>query len=187
MFTGVVILQLFQEKKISLDDGISKYLSPNIIQSIENADKVTIRQLLNHTSGIYNYTDIQDPIKYYRVGNNKEQTSMNCLKLISYQHSYFPPGTDFRYSNSNFLLLGLIIEKVTHKRLKDVFQERIFTPLQMKSTYYDPDNPFPKNLARGYVDIDNDKSYIDCTYFDEACRTPDGGVVSCVYDMSAFI
>jgi D-alanyl-D-alanine carboxypeptidase len=187
MFTGVVILQLFQEDKISLDDKISKYLSQDVIQSIENADQVTIRQLLNHTSGIYNYTDIQDPFKYYSIGNNKDQTSQNCLKLISYRHSYFPPGTGFRYSNSNYLLLGLIIEQVTHKRLKDIFQARIFTPLQLKSTYFDPDHPFPKNLARGYIDINNEKSYLDCTYFDEACRTPDGGVTSCVYDMAAFI
>ncbi|HBE78003.1 MAG TPA: hypothetical protein DDW65_09525 [Firmicutes bacterium] len=187
MFTGVVTLQLFQEHKISLDDPISKYLAKDIIQSIQNAEQVTIRQLLNHTSGIYNYTDIQDPVKYCKLGNNKEQTILNCLKLIYNHPSYFPPGSSFHYSNSNFLLLGLIIEKVTHQRLNDVFRERIFTPLRLKSTDYDPDHPFPKNLARGYIDINNDKSYIDCTYFDEACRTPDGGVTSCVYDMAAFI
>ncbi len=98
----------------------------------------------------------------------------------------FPPGTDCRYSNTNYILLGLIAEKITGKPMKTLYQESIFIPLDMKSTYYDPEVPVQRGVARGYVTL-LPNELLDTTDFDEATRTPDGGIVSNVYDMANFL
>lgn len=186
MFTAVVIHQLVQEGEISLDDPVSKYLSEDITYGIANADKVSIRQLLGHTSGIPNYTDYFDITALYKSGTNNDQTPAKALGWIRGLPTDFPPGTDCRYSNTNYILLGLIAENVTGKSMKDLYQERIFTPLGLNSTYYDPDVPVQRGVARGYVNL-LPAILIDTTDFDEATRTPDGGIVSNVYNMATFL
>jgi D-alanyl-D-alanine carboxypeptidase len=186
MFTAVVVHQLVQEGKLSLDDPTSKYLPEDVTHGIENADKATIRQLLGHTSGILNYTDYFDILALYKSGTNQDQTSLKALDWVRGKSAYFAPGTDCRYSNTNYILLGLIAEKVTGKTMKDLYQERIFTPLELKSTYYDPDIPVQRGVARGYVDYPAG-NLTDTTDFEQATRTPDGGIVSNVYDMATFL
>ena len=186
MFTAVVIHQLAQEGKLSLDDPVSKYLPDDMIHGIANADKATVRQLLGHTSGIAEYTDNLDLSAIYKSGTNKDLTSAKALDLARGLPAYFAPGQGCHYSNTNFVLLGLIAEKAAGKMMKDLYQERIFTPLGLKSTYYDPDNPVQRGVARGYVNMPAG-NLIDTTNFDDAERTPDGGIVSNVYDMATFI
>jgi D-alanyl-D-alanine carboxypeptidase len=186
MFTAVVIHQLVQEEKLSLDDLASKYLPDEVTRGIANANKATIRQLLGHTSGIPNYTDYFDIPALYSSGTNKDQTSTKALDWVRGVPAYFAPGTDCLYSNTNYILLGLVAEKVTGKTMQDLYEERIFTPLNMKSTYYDPDAPVQRGVARGYIDYPAG-NLIDTTDFDQATRTPDGGIVSNVYDMATFL
>jgi D-alanyl-D-alanine carboxypeptidase len=186
MFTAVVVHQLAQEEKLSLDDPVSKYLPEAVTRGIANADKATIRQLLGHTSGIANYTDHFDIPALYKGGTNKDLTSTKVLDLVRGAPASFAPGAGCSYSNSNYILLGLIVEKVTGKAMKDLYQERIFAPLELKSTYYDPDVPVQRGVAHGYADYPAG-NLIDTTDFDQAARTPDGGIVSNVYDMATFI
>ncbi len=98
----------------------------------------------------------------------------------------FAPGAGCSYSNTNYILLGLIAETVTDKPMKDLYQQIIFTPLGLKSTYYDPEVPVQRAVTRGYVDYPAG-NLIDTTNFDQAARTPDGGIVSNVFDMATFI
>lgn len=186
MFTAVVIHQLAQERKLSLDDPVSKYLPEDITHAIANAGKASIRQLLGHTSGIPNYSDYFDIAALYKSGTNQDQTSAQALKWVRGLPADFAPGADCRYSNTNYILLGLIAEKVTGKPMKALYQERIFTPLGLASTYYDPDLPVQRGVARGYINL-LPAILIDTTDFDQATRTPDGGIVSNVYDMATFL
>jgi D-alanyl-D-alanine carboxypeptidase len=186
-FVSVIVLQLADEGSLSLSDPISNYLPDEIVNNVENAKLVTIRQLLNHTSGIFNYTEILNPETFYSVGSNKELTSKNTVMMVYGKHAYFKPGMGWHYSNTAYVLLGMIIEKITGKSLGENFTERIFTPLGLSSTYYDPDNPVHMETARGYIDYYDNGYYLDMTDFDSSCRTPDGGIVSCVYDMASFI
>lgn len=186
MFTAVVIHQLVQEGRLALDDPVSKYLPEAMTQGVANADKATIRQLLGHTSGIPNYTDHFDIPALYKSGTNRNLTSLNALDLVRGVPPTFAPGARGSYSNTNYILLGLIAEAVTGQTMKDLYQERIFTPLDLQSTYYDPDVPVQRGIARGYVDYPAG-NLIDTTEFDQAARTPDGGIVSNVYDMATFI
>lgn len=186
MFTAVVIHQLAQEGKLSLDDPVSKYLPETLTHGIANADQATIRQLLGHTSGIVNYTDYFDIPALYKSGTNKDLTTLSALELVSGLPPTFAPGTGAKYSNTNYILLGFIAEAVTGQPIKELYQERIFTPLGLQSTYYDPDLPVQRGVARGYLDFPAG-NLIDSTEFDQAARTPDGGIVSNVYDMATFI
>ena len=186
MFTAVIVHQFAEEGKVSLDDPVSKYLPEEMTHGITNAASASIRQLLGHTSGIANYTDHFDIPALCKSGSNKGLTAPKVLDLVRSASETFAPGEGCRYSNTNYILLGLIAERVIGKTMKDLYQEKIFTPLRLKSTYYDPDNPVQRGIARGYVDYPSG-NLIDTTDFDQATRTPDGGIVSDVYDMATFI
>ena len=187
-FTAVTILKLKEEGKLNLDDKAAKYLPVSITHNISNAERATIRQLLNHSSGIFNY-----------IQNTKFQTeSLNNLikewkpdELLSYargKSAYFEPGTDTYYSNTNYVFLGMIIEKVTGKPFWQAFQEKIFIPLGLNSTSFAATNKVPSNIVRGYADLYSNLQVVDATYFSGwDYYTADGGLISNVYDMNIFM
>lgn len=127
MFTSVVIFQLMEEKKLMPDAKLSQFF-PNI----KNADSITITNLLNHTSGLYNYTN--DSIFGSYVTAFQPRKAM--LKRIEAYEPAFSPGSTADYSNTNYLLLGYIIEDILKKPYKDVVEERIVKKLGLKNTYY---------------------------------------------------
>ena len=87
-----------------------------------------------------------------RRGNNQDQTSpLGVLNLIRGLPASFTPGTDCNYSNTGYVLLGLVAESVGGRPMEELYQERIFAPLRMKSTYFDPVTPAHPGIARGYV------------------------------------
>lgn len=187
-FTAVTILKLKEEGKLQLDDKAAMYLPAWAMHNIANADKTTIRQLLNHSSGIFNY-----------IRNAQFQTaSLNDLikewkpdELLAYargKSAYFEPGTDTYYSNTGYIFLGMIIEKVTSKPFWQVFQEKIFTPLGLTATSFAATNTVPANIVRGYVDFYSSLQVTDATYFSGwDYYTADGGLISNVYDMNVFM
>jgi D-alanyl-D-alanine carboxypeptidase len=129
LFVGTVALQLADEGKISLDDPVSKYIS-----GVPAGTKISLRQLGNHTSGLYN--SIEDRKFQQAIMDNPEKdwTAKEVLQYAFNNDSYFAPGADFRYSNTNTILLGMIIEKVTGKPWIESLNERIFKPLELKHT-----------------------------------------------------
>ena len=120
--TAAVILQLAQENKLSLDDPVSKY-----VPGVPNGDHITIAQLLEMRSGLYNYTDA--PVIWEHGHHPTKVWSPAQLLAIAFAHPpNFPPGTTYEYNNTNYALLGLIIEKVGGKPLAQAMQERLFEP-----------------------------------------------------------
>ncbi|NDI97859.1 beta-lactamase family protein [Flavobacterium sp. LaA7.5] len=127
MFTSAIIFQLIEEKKLTLDTKLAEYFP-----QIKNADSISIKNLLNHSSGIYNFTNDNLFMDYAEI----PQTRKAMLKRIADFGPAFSPNEKADYSNSNYLLLGYIIEDITKKRYKDVVAERIIKKINLKNTYY---------------------------------------------------
>lgn len=187
MFTAVTVLKLKEEGKLNLDDKISSYLSGDVIDKIENADKATIRQLLQHSSGIYNY--IQN-LKFQTASLNdliREWQPEDLLKYAYKKNAYFQPGEDVTYSNTNYILLGLLIEKIEGKPFYKVFEEKLFLPLELKLTRFAAEDPVPDGIARGYIDLYSKLQVVESTYFSGwDYYTADGGLISNPYDLNKF-
>ena len=140
----MLILQLAQDGKLKLDDHLATYL-PNYRQDI--ATKITIRQILNHTSGLGNYTQA----KSFRDEYSRNPYSVDeFIRLLCSDDLVFEPGTEFRYSNSGYFILGAVIEKVTGQKYQDVLQKNILAPLDMKNTGYDSHNKIIKFRVSGH-------------------------------------
>jgi D-alanyl-D-alanine carboxypeptidase len=187
MFTATIVLILQEEGKLDIDDKISDYLEGDAINKIENAEKATIRQLLQHSSGIYNY--IQST-QFQTASLNdliREWTSEDLLKYAYNKKAYFQPGEDVRYSNTNYILLGMLITKVEGKPFYKVFEEKIFTPMGLTLTRFAAEDPVPDGIARGYIDIYSNLQVIESTYFSGwDYYSADGGLISNPCDLNNF-
>jgi D-alanyl-D-alanine carboxypeptidase len=128
MFTATMVFQLVEEGKLKLDDTLDKFFP-----EIPNAKKITVAQMLNHHSGIHNFTDdAQNYLSYSR----RPQTHEQLLAIIGKTTPDFEPGAKAAYSNSNYLLLGYIIEKIAKKSYKDALNERIAVKINLSDTFY---------------------------------------------------
>ncbi len=147
-FTAACILQLIEQGKLSLDDKLSKFIS-----GYPKSDSVTIRMLLNHTSGIANYTDFPEFEKVGRL-SLREDSMISFFKNKPYN---FSPGTNWAYSNSGYLLLGYILEKLSGQSYNDYLRQHIFDKLGMMNSGVDKLDSVLPMRARGYQRI-NKKS-----------------------------
>lgn len=187
-FTAVSIFLLKEDGLIDIDSPVTNYLSAQDISGLKNAEKATVRQLLQHSSGINNY-----------ISNAQFQTaSLNNLvktwqpdELLAYAREKTPafaPGTDVGYSNTNYILLGMIIEKITGKPFYDFFEQRIFKPLGLKFTSFAAKEQVPAGIIRGYVDFYSNLNLINATYYSGwDYFTADGGLISNAYDLNLFL
>jgi CubicO group peptidase (beta-lactamase class C family) len=146
MFTAVGIAQLVEAGRLSFDDPISKYLGEDWLASEDARDKITIAQLLSHTSGLgSHFTD-----EFWRTSRDRFRSLDDFKSLIVNQTPAFEPGTRWAYSNSGFLLLGAIIEKVSGESYDGYIATHILGPAGMTGTgCFDMDIDTP-NLAIGY-------------------------------------
>ena len=126
-FTSAIIFQLIEEGKLSLDTRLSQFYP-----KVKNADQITIKHLLNHQSGIFNYTNEEDFINYVFLNKDKQF----LLGKIESFDSVFEPGKKAEYSNSGYLLLGFIAEDIEKKPFAEIIEQRISQPFDLKDTYY---------------------------------------------------
>jgi CubicO group peptidase (beta-lactamase class C family) len=180
MFTAVAVMQLVETGKISLQEKFGKYLVdyPNR----EVADSVTIEQLLTHTSGMGNFWEA-----HAKLAKERFKTTSDYLPLFVDQPLLFAPGAKFAYSNSGFMVLGLVIEKITGQSYYDYVRERIFRPAGMVDTEsYELDGTIP-NLANGYsMSLDNPGKWKSNFYTNVFKGTPAGGGFSTAGDLLKF-
>jgi D-alanyl-D-alanine carboxypeptidase len=145
--TGTVVLQLVEEGKLRLDDPVSKYRS-----DVPNGTSITIAQLLTMRSGLFNYTDTLELNQALDVTPERVWTPDELLALAFAHPPYFAPGEGYHYSNTNTVLLGTIIEKLTGDPLDEVFEERIFQRLDLDRTLLPKrTNRIPEPHPQGYV------------------------------------
>jgi uncharacterized protein (TIGR02145 family) len=164
MFAATTIMQLVQEGKLTLEDPLYKWLPAfPYIDSM-----ITIRQLLNHTSGLYHYVNnrdfwdawFQEPSKFW---------TLEGIVLTFNRESYFPKGTGWHYSQTGYNLLRMIIKKITGSEISTVNRDRFFVPSGLTNTFTSMGESLPGNIAHGWYDTDHDLEYED---FFSIQRTP---------------
>src|SRR2546430_11535727 len=141
-FTAAAILLLQEEGKLSLDDKVAKY-TPNLTR----ANEVTIRQLLSHTSGYQDYW----PQDYVMPGMLKPTNAQQIMETWARKPLDFDPGSKWQYSNTNYVIAGVIVEKVARRPLLQFLQQKVFTSLGIKSTFNTDEGPLGENDPRGYL------------------------------------
>jgi D-alanyl-D-alanine carboxypeptidase len=203
--TAAVIMQLAQENKLSLDDPISKY-----VPGVPNGDKITIAELLEMRSGLYDYT--KDPIVSATIDTDPAKVWAPAeLLAIAFAHPPdFPPGAKYEYDNTNYALLGLVAEKVDAKSLTQAMQDRLFGPLGLQHTLLPASsvNTLPEPYSHGYLYGSSSVALIgeppyspevqaaaragtllpkDYTDVNHSFATAAGGVISTANDMATWI
>jgi CubicO group peptidase (beta-lactamase class C family) len=185
MFTGVAIMQLVEQGKLSVDDLVGKYL-PDLPKK-EIAEKVTIHQLLTHTSGMQDYWDELFDAHWWQI-----KTVDQMAELIFEDSLLFEQGSEFHYSNSGPIVLGMVIEKITGQSYFDYIRENIYQPAGMINTdCYEMDRPVP-NLAIGYTKVnydgefDPEGGYRNNLFLHAGKGGPAGGGFSTVEDLLKF-
>jgi len=174
-FTAMLVMQLVEQGKMKVTDKVTTYL-PAYPKA--TGDKITVHHLLTHTSGIPNYTSFP---KFFETQSRDPFTPDEFVKQFSDLPLEFEPGSTFAYSNSGYFLLGVLIEKATHKPYAQVLQEQILTPLQMNETGYDLHEPLLSKRAAGYEK--KGAKYINAAYLDMSIPYAAGSLYSTVEDL----
>ncbi len=177
-FTAAAILLLEQRGRLSLDDRVSKY-----VPDFNRGSEITLRNLLTHTSGIPNITDFPE----YETVSRLPQTPLTLVQLFKNKPLKFAPGRKYEYSNSNYNLLALIIEKVSGKTYGEFLREAVFVPAGLQDTGHDGNaaDIIPKAAAgyepRGVADLEN------APYIDWSAKTGNGSLYSTTVDLLRFV
>lgn len=187
IFVAVAILKLIEDEKLSFNTTIDSILDFDL-QKIDS--KITIRQLLNHTSGIPDYFD-EDIMEEYEelwvdYPNYKIRNSSDIIPLFINKPMMYPPGEEFKYNNTGYVVLGLIIEIITGIKFDEYIQRNIFEPCGMINTgYYELDR-LPEKCANSYI-YDKDKNdYKTNIYSVDVKGTGAGGTFITVSDLEKF-
>lgn len=128
-FVATVILQLVDQKFLSLDDTLNRYFP-----DIPAIGSITVRQLLDHTSGLFDFKDDPTLLSECESRPMRVKTPRSLLDASLANPPYFPPGAGWRYSNTNYVVLSMVAEKVTGEKLEDMVKQRIIVPLGLKNT-----------------------------------------------------
>ena len=179
-FTATVILQLVDEGLLSLDDTLDKYVT-----GIPDAGKITVRQLCNNTSGLANYGQSREVISSIEKEPHRVWTPGELVDIAISMGPHLPPGGGWHYSNTNFILLGIIIEKVTGSRLAVEIQRRIAEPLGLSYTSLADSPEISGQYSHGYESRgENDKNLVDRTeYLDPSIVWGAGAMISNLKDL----
>jgi D-alanyl-D-alanine carboxypeptidase len=185
-FVATVVLQLVAEGRLSLEDTVARWL-PGILPY---ADQITVRQLLNHTSGVPDYEAIVLPKLYAsKQGRLRAWTPRELVALVADQPPDFPSGTASSYSNTGYVLAGLVVKAATGHTLGQELTRRIFRPLGLDDTFF-PVNALriPEPYARGYsLPLGQDQGpLLDFTVLNPSVAWAGGALISNLADLDRF-
>ena len=175
-FTAAAVLRLAEEGKLTLEDELTKFLP----EYPAEGKRITVTQLLNHTSGIKSYTNMEE---WDALARRKDFTPTELIDYFKNQPKEFEPGTDYNYNNSGYILLGYIIEKVSGKTYAEYIDEQFFKPLGMKNSYYGDVQPIIKNRADGYSEAGPNGGYVHADYLSMTQPYAAGSLLSTVEDL----
>ena len=175
MFTACLIFQAIEENKISLKQNINRFFP-----KIANSKEITIGNLLNHHSGIHNYTNDTSYLNYYTTSKSKKE----MLEIIQAGGSDFETNSKAEYSNSNYILLSFILEKIYKKSYEELLELKIIQPLGLKNTYFGKKLELAKNESASYLfsgkwELENETH--------SSVSLGAGGIVSTTEDLLFFI
>lgn len=145
-FTVTALLELVDQGKVGLDDTIDTY-----VDGVPNGDRITLRELAGMRSGLFNYSEDDD---FFKALTSDPQRPFTPRQLLDYSFRHpvlFPPGQKFSYSNTNLILLGLVVEQVGGRPLADCIRRSVLGPVGLDHTLFPAGNEFPAPHARGYT------------------------------------
>ncbi|MEU8527716.1 serine hydrolase domain-containing protein [Streptomyces sp. NPDC048629] len=180
-FTVTALLELVDEHRIGLDDPISKY-----IKGVPNGDRITLRQLAEMRSGLFPYTSDPDFI-HDLLSNPQRYFTPQEVLAYGYKHdNTFEPGQEFQYSNSNLVLLGLVVEKVSGHRLAEFIHRRVLRPAHLRHTLFPKGPEFPEPHAHGYTDQTLSGATEDATDWNPSWAWAAGAMISNLHDLRSW-
>lgn len=187
VFIAVAILQLIESGKLRFDDNLGNLLDFDL-KAIDN--RITVKQLLCHTSGIPDYFDESIMSEYDELWrdypNYKIRKSSDLIPLFINKSMMYPPGERFQYNNTGFVVLGLIIEKLTGQLFDEYLKKNVFEPCSMLNTgYYELDR-LPENCASSYIYDKQRGEYYTNIYSVDVKGTGAGGAFTTVLDVNKF-
>jgi len=185
-FVATVVLQLVAEGRLSLSDTVERWL-PGILPY---GSHVTVRQLLNHTGGVPDYEALVVPGLYgSKAGRFRGWTPRELVALVADQPPDFPAGTAWSYSNTGYVLAGLIVEAATGRTLGQELARRILRPLRLRDTFFPVNAPWiPGPRSRGYsLPLEHeDGPLLDITVFNPSLAWAAGNLISNLSDLERF-
>lgn len=187
MFVGTLAMLLAEDGVLDLDAPVDPWLPSRVLDKVANVRGATLRQLLGHTTGVY---DIITDNGFYLAILNDPDKHWEAIDLIEFAYgkdALFPLGTSCRYSNTNTLLVSMVIDKVTGRPHHQLLRERILEPLGLEDTYYYSHDVLPPSTAQGYFDLYNNGTIANVTNFNTGSGNGYGGMFSTVFDIATFI
>lgn len=192
LFMGVLTFKLMEDSintgmgYRALDDKISKWLPASLIEKIPNGNSITLGQCMNHETGI---PDLIEEDKFYLAVLNNPNKKWKAEELLEFIHNKTPdfsPGDTAVYSNTNTILVTMIMEAQTKRRHSDLLKQYIINPLGLTNTYYQPHDDLPNSVAQGYFDLYNNETIVNVSNLVTGSGNGYGGIYSNLFDLFRF-
>lgn len=180
-FTVTAMLQLVDEGKIGLDDPIGKY-----VDGVPNGDRITLRELAGMRSGLFNYSEDDG---FFKALTSDPQRPFTPKELLAYSFKHpvmFEPNAKFYYCNTNLILVGLVVEKVTGQKLSDYINEKVVKPAGLRHTFFPTGAEFPNPHAHGYTQQTASGKTEDSTDWDPSWAWAAGAMISDLPDLRSW-
>lgn len=186
--TALLVVMLHDQGILDIDANISTWLPETLLSQIPNSDLMTLRQLLNHTAGLRDYLDPDTQEAWFEYGIStidELKTDIHALQFILKKPAYFIPGEGFKYSNTGYILAGLILDSVLGEHHHNELRNRVLIPLGMNDTFYSGVEKTLGNPISGYI-LDDGEMLNTKSFYDDV-GVADAPLVSSVSDMSLLL
>jgi D-alanyl-D-alanine carboxypeptidase len=177
-FTATAVLELVDEGRVGLDDPISRYLD-----GVPDGDHITVRQIAEMRSGLFSYSADPDFVQALLSDPTRSFTPQELLAYAFRHQNVFAPGAQFQYSNTNYVLLGLLVEKLGRMPLAEFLRERVTGPARLKHTFLPKGAEFPKPYAHGYTNQTLTGEIADTTHWNPSWGWAAGAMISDLQDL----
>ncbi|WP_406340726.1 serine hydrolase domain-containing protein [Streptomyces sp. NBC_00648] len=177
-FTATAVLELVDDGTVGLNDPISKY-----IKGVPNGNHIAVRDLLDMRSGLFSYSADDAFIKAFLTNPDRPFTPKELLAYAFKHPNQFPPGSKFQYCNTNYILLGLLVEKMTGENLRDVIEHRVLRPSHLDHTLFPKAAEFPRPHAHGYTNQTLTGKVADATHWNPSWGWAAGAMISDLHDL----
>ena len=185
--TATLTFSLIEDGLLSLEDKMTQHLEKSITDRLPNGDEIQIKHLLKHTAGLPDHYDFP----YYFDNLNQERNILRQEDYLKYTYDKDPVGPvggQFAYSNVGYVLMGMILEAASGKTMPQLYDEKIFNPLNLTSGHYGAgENSIPPGLVKGYLDLNGNGQMVESEFFyEEELNTADGGICMNPQDLGRF-
>jgi len=186
--TAMLTFSLVEDGVLTIDDFVTDWLDSEITDRLPNGEEIQLKHLLQHTAGLPDHYDLP----YYFDNLNQPRNILSQEDYLKYTYDkapLFEVGTNFAYSNVGYVLMGMIMEEATGKTMAQLYQKKIFDPLNLTSGYYGAgDAAIPDGLIKGYMDLNGTGEMVESRFFyEEELNTADGGIIMNPQDLGKLI